>query len=81
MLNKNNILVVLNMTPMRRSNFWVGVPNKGKYKLLLNSDEKRFGGNGGDIPTTLEAVAGDCDNKKYHLEFDLPAYGAAIFSY
>ncbi len=76
---KNNILVILNMTPMRRNNYWVGVPNKGKYKLLLNSDEKRFGGNGGDIPSVLNAVEGKCDNKDYQLEFDLPSYGAAIF--
>lgn len=79
--NKNNILVVLNMTPMRRTNFWIGVPNKGKYKLLLNSDEKRFGGNGGEIPTTLTAIEGECNGKSHHIEFDLPAYGAAIFSY
>ena len=76
---KNNILIVLNMTPMRRNNYWVGVPTKGKYKLLLNSDDKRFGGNGGEIPSVMEAVEGKCDNKDYHLEFDLPSYGAAVF--
>ena len=76
---KNSILVILNMTPMRRNNYWVGVPNKGKYKLLLNSDEKRFGGNGGDIPTVITAEEGECDGRDYHIEFDLPSYGAAIF--
>ncbi|MBO4346759.1 MAG: 1,4-alpha-glucan branching protein GlgB [Lachnospiraceae bacterium] len=76
---KNNILVVLNLTPMRRNNYWVGVPTKGKYKLLLNSDDKRFGGNGGEIPSVMEAVEGKCDNRDYHLEFDLPSYGAAVF--
>lgn len=76
---KNSILVVLNMTPMRRTDYWVGVPTKGKYKLLLNSDEKRFGGNGGEIPTTLNAIEGECDNRDFHLEFNLPAYGAAVF--
>jgi len=76
---KNNILVVLNLTPMRRNNYWVGVPAKGKYKLLLNSDEKRFGGNGGEIPSLINAVEGECDNMDYHLEFDLPSYGAAVF--
>ena len=35
---RNNILVVLNMTPMKRENYKVGVPKKKKYKLLLNSD-------------------------------------------
>ncbi|MBR4581700.1 MAG: 1,4-alpha-glucan branching protein GlgB [Lachnospiraceae bacterium] len=78
---KKNILVVLNMTPMRREDLWIGVPKKGKYKLLLNSDEERFGGNNGAIPQTLTAVAGMCDNKDYHIEFTIPAYGAAVFTF
>ena len=73
------VRIILNMTPMRRNNYWVGVPSKGRYKLILNSDEKRFGGNGGEIPSVLNAVEGQCDNKDYHLEFDLPSYGAAVF--
>ncbi len=77
--NKNRILVVLNMTPMRRENYRVGVPVKKKYKLILNSDDKRFGGNGGAIPTELAAQEGECDGKPYYLEFNLPAYGAALF--
>ena len=76
---KNSILVVLNMTPMRRENLWIGVPKKAKYKLLLNSDEERFGGNNSPIPKTLSAVEGECDRRKYHIEFTLPAYGAAVF--
>ncbi len=78
---KKNILVVLNMTPMRRENLWIGVPKKGKYKLLLNSDDKRFGGNGGQIDKVLEAVEGECDRREYHIEFNLPAYGAALFEF
>ncbi len=77
--NKNRILVVLNMTPMRRENYRVGVPVKKKYKLILNSDDKRFGGNGGAIPTELTAQQGECDGRPYYLEFNLPAYGAALF--
>ena len=78
---KNSILVVLNLTPMRRENLWIGVPKKGKYKLILNSDEKRFGGNAGEIPKTLTAVEGECDRRDYHIEFTLPAYGAAVFTF
>lgn len=78
---KNRILVILNMTPMRRENFRVGVPAKGKYKLLLNSDEEKFGGNGGAIPASITAKVGECDHKEQYIEFDLPAYGAAIFTF
>ena len=76
---RNNILVVLNMTPMERKNYQIGVDKKKKYKLLLNSDDVDFGGNGGTIPKEITAKAVKCDNKPYSLTFDLPAYGAALF--
>ena len=76
---KNSIMFVLNMTPVKREKYWVGVPLKKKYRLLLNSDEKRFGGNGEEIPASLQAVDGACNYKDYHIEFDLPAYAAAVF--
>lgn len=76
---RNNILVVLNMTPMERKDYQLGVDKKKKYKLLLNSDDVDFGGNGGTIPKEITAKAVKCDNKPYSLTFDLPAYGAALF--
>ena len=76
---RNNILVVLNMTPMERKDYQIGVNKKKKYKLLLNSDDVDFGGNGGTIPKEITAKAVKCDNKPYSLTFDLPAYGAAVF--
>lgn len=76
---KNNILFILNLTPMKRENYKVGVPKKGKYKLLLNSDEKRFGGFGNVIPAELIAKKEECDLKDYSITFDLPPLTAAIF--
>ena len=76
---RNNILVVLNMTPMERKDYQIGVDKKKKYKMLLNSDDVDFGGNGGTIPKEITAKAVKCDNKPYSLTFDLPAYGAALF--
>lgn len=78
---KNNILVVLNMTPMKREAYKIGVPKKKKYKLLLNSDEECFGGNGTEIPKEIAAVKEECDGKEYSITFDLPAYGAAVFQF
>ena len=73
------ILFVLNMTPMYREKYVVGVPTGKKAKLLLNSDEKRFGGNGHEIPKTLNAIAMPSDNREYRLEFDLAPFSAAVF--
>lgn len=78
---KKNVLFVINMTPMTWENYWVGVPENKKYKLILNSDEERFGGNGHTIPAQLSAVAKECDYKPYHIEFDLPPYTAAVFTF
>lgn len=76
---KNNIMFVLNMTPMKWENYKVGVPKKKKYRLLLNSDEKRFGGNGSEIPAEIMAVKEPCNFKDYSITFDLAPYTAAVF--
>ncbi len=76
---RNNILFVLNMTPMTWEQYQVSVPKKGKYKLLLNSSESRFGGNGAVIPEELVSEAVACHSRKYSITFDLPAYCAAVF--
>ena len=76
---KNNIMFVINMTPMMWENYMIGVPKKKKYKLLLNSDDKRFGGQGHEIPAEINAVKGECNFKKYNISFDLPPYTAAVF--
>ena len=76
---KNKLLFILNMTPMKWENYVVGVPKKKKYKLLLNSDDTRFAGDGNVIPKELAAEAKPCNNKEYSITFDLPPYTAAIF--
>ncbi len=76
---KDNILFVLNMTPVERKGFMVGVPFDGTYTHILDSAEQRFGGQGSNIPQKIKAQKGLCDYKDYSLTFDLPAYGAEVF--
>jgi len=78
---KKNLLFVLNMTPMEREDYYVGVPKKGKYKLVLNSDETRFAGNGCELPKECKAIEMECDRQPYAIKFKLPPYGAAIYSF
>lgn len=77
--SKHKLLFVMNMTPMERKGYKVGVPSKKKYKLLLNSDDKRFGGEGRMIPETILAQKEPCDYRKYSISFDLPPYTSAVF--
>ena len=76
---KDNILFVLNMTPMERKGFMVGVPFAGTYTHILDSAEVRFGGSGSNIQPKIKAVKGLCDYKDYSITFDLPPYGAEVF--
>ena len=76
---KNNLLFIINMTPIAWENYKLGVPKKKKYKLLLNSAEERFGGAGGVMPKEIMAVKEECDYRNYSITLDLPPYAAAVF--
>ena len=76
---KNNLLFVLNLTPVEWKDYKVGVPKKKKYKLLLNSDEARFGGGGREIPAELTAVKEKVNYRDFTITFDLPPLTAAVF--
>ncbi|MBQ7942678.1 MAG: 1,4-alpha-glucan branching protein GlgB [Lachnospiraceae bacterium] len=76
---KQHMLFVLNMTPVEYPKYRVGVPMNKKMKLLLNSDEERFGGNGHELPAELKPKKGDCDRRKQYVEFALPPLTAAIY--
>lgn len=43
---KEMLLFTLNMTPVKRENYMFGVPEKGFYREILNSNAVEFGGNG-----------------------------------
>ena len=76
---KNSLLFILNMTPIKRENYRVAVPQKKKYKLLLNSDEERFGGFGNMVASEVTAEARPYHYQDYSLSVDLPPSGALIY--
>lgn len=78
---KNSLLFVCNMTPVARDDYRVGVPKKGTYHLLLNSNEVRFGGTEADKsrPASYKAVKSECDGKEYSISYPLPPFGVAVF--
>ncbi|MCH5270593.1 MAG: 1,4-alpha-glucan branching protein GlgB [Lachnospiraceae bacterium] len=78
---KKNLLFILNMTPMRWENYRLGVPALKKYKLILNSDEERFGGNGNQIPEVITAEKEPADYRDYSICLEIPPYTAAVFQF
>ncbi len=78
---EQHMLFVINMTPVEYPKYKVGVPMNTQYKLLLNSDDTKFGGNGNKIPKTLKAKKGLCDNRDQYITFPLPPLTAVVFEF
>ncbi len=57
------VIGVLNFTPEVYEDYFFGVDESGVYEVLLNSDEKRYGGSGLDQPDQLVT------EEKAHKEF------------
>ncbi|WP_461815703.1 1,4-alpha-glucan branching protein GlgB [Faecalimonas sp.] len=79
--DKKNLLFVCNFTPMEWKDYRVGVMRRKQYKLVLDSDEKQYGGSGKKRPTVYKATKGECDGKPYSFAYPLSPYGVAIFEF
>ncbi len=78
---KNNMLFVINFTPVERPDYRVGTTCRRKHTLVLNSDDKKFGGAGKRRPKEYKPVKKECDGRKYSIQYKLPAYGVAVFKF
>ena len=72
---RNNILYIVNFTPVDRPDYRVGVPKKKQYKLIMDENGLL------EQPKTFKAVKQKCDNREFSFAYPLPAYGVAIFTY
>ena len=78
---KQNLLFVISFTPVAREDYRVGVPKRKQYRLILNSDEEKYGGTGKKRPAVYKAEKSECDGRPYSFAYSLPAYGVAIFEF
>ena len=78
---KNNMLFVINFSPMAYDDYRVGVPENKKLKLILNSESTAYNGTEQKRKTTYTPEAMECDGREYSIGYPLPAYGVAVFVY
>ena len=79
--NKKNLLFVCNFTPMERPDYRVGVSRRKQLKLVLDSDDAKYGGKGEKKPLIYKPVKQECDGRPYSFAYPLPAYGVAVFEF
>lgn len=72
------MMAVINMTPVARFDYWLTAPKAGKYTLLLNSDEKLYGGEGSAV---LDQLVTDEDAEEFprRLRATLPPMSVLFY--
>lgn len=78
---EDTLLIVCNFTPVKHENYKIGVPYKGKYKEIFNSDAKQFGGSDFRNPRVKTSKADECDDRMNSLQINVPPLGISIFKY
>ena len=75
---KDNVLIVLNVTPVVRKDWEIYVHGKGKWQEIFNSNSEEFWGTGDVFNPTVDAILVDKPTLCYKLKLQLPALGALV---
>ncbi len=74
-----DLLIVCNFSPLVYEKHKIGVPYKGKYKEIFNSDSGKFGGNGHTNPRVKASAKDACDEWENSIRIIVPPMGISIF--
>ncbi|CAN5436129.1 1,4-alpha-glucan branching protein GlgB [soil metagenome] len=75
---EDDVLIILNMTPVVRHNWEVHMYGKKKWKEIFNSDSKEFWGTGDVFNPDIKAEKVNKDDKWYKLKIHLPALSGVV---
>lgn len=78
---RNNLLFVINFTPVERPDYRVGVPKKKRYTKIFSTKAPEIGGVADTEPVIYQAKASECDGQPYSIDYPLPGYGVAVFKF
>ena len=73
----NDLVVVINNTPVVRENYRVGVPAEGNWELIFNSDKLEFFGSGLDLGN-VKSEKINWMHKNHSISLQLPPLGGII---
>lgn len=76
----SHVVVVLNLTPVPREHYRIGLPTDGWYEMLLSSDDAEWGGGGYGSTNGVESRATPFHGYPYSAELTLPPLGALILA-
>jgi 1,4-alpha-glucan branching enzyme len=77
-----HVVVLLNLTPVPRERYRVGVPGEGQYEVLLASDANEWGGAGNGVNDVRSVATEPSPFHGYQqsIEVTLPPLGALVLA-
>lgn len=66
------VIAVCNFTNVERTEYRIGVPKKGNYKVFFNSDDEKFGGEGRGDHEKIKTEAINMHGFEQSIALDLP---------
>jgi 1,4-alpha-glucan branching enzyme len=75
----SQLAAILNLTPVPRERYRVGLPRAGRWREVLNSNAAAYGGSNQGNYGGVTAENIPCQNQPHSAEFYLPALGAIVF--
>ena len=75
----DRLLVVLNLTPVQHTGYRLGAPKDSRWKLVLDTDDRRFDGGGRELPAEIAAEPEPLHGFDGSLSLTLPPLAALVF--
>jgi 1,4-alpha-glucan branching enzyme len=72
------LLIVCNFTPVPRSNFMIGVPARGIWREIINTDARDYGGSGWGNLGAVESVPVGSHGRVESVSLTLPPLGVIV---
>ncbi len=75
---KDTLIVILNLTPVYRENYRIGIPFKARWKEIFNTDAKEFFGSGKLNNKLIAPEKVGCHEREYSIVLNIPPLGVTI---
>jgi 1,4-alpha-glucan branching enzyme len=76
---KENLIVVCNMTPVIHDNYRIGLPSKGMLTEIFNSDKVEYNGSGVSNAKPIKIEKESWNGREFSAEIVLAPLGICVF--
>ncbi len=76
--SQDPVLVALNFTPDSREDFVIPTPVAGRYRVVLNSDDPVYGGEGLPVPSLVDGRAEPTRGRAHRVMIPLPGFSVLV---